>query len=527
MPETTPQKTKFLVMGLDGASFNLIQPWLDAGLLPNFRRLIEGGASGELDSCIPPVTMPAWRVYSTGKYPGKLGVFWHQQLDPETLEVQTPNATFFKSRNVWDYLNSAGIRTGILGMPDTYPPQRLEGFLVAGPPNSASDGYTYPAELQSVVEGIGYQPFLKADFQDARHDSAIVHDTLELINKTFETAEVLLDREKVDFLQVVSFDINKLQHFFFDEEPSLNAWQIADRWLGRMRERFDYVLVHSDHGTERVKRAFFLNVWLRQNGYLKTRFHPADLLLRLGLNRSSLGRLAMRVGITRLFKMETLLKLGSLLPTSAGGFGEFGNKAAARRVDWPRTRAFALPQGPVYINRRVVPNDRNYEVLRDELIAAMSKIEDPDTGLPIFKRIYRREDVYQGPFVNRAPHLLAMSVDAYHNRAGLTQANVFATSWDWKGNNRQKGLFILSGPGVRPSRLSDARIVDLMPTILRLYNVSAPGDLDGRALVDALEGDLVTALPSAEANLGTNHLVEVDDEFDDTVRKRLESLGYL
>src|ERR1700730_3829938 len=180
MPEPGSQKTRFLVIGLDGASFNLIQPWLDAGLLPNFQRLIEGGASGELDSCIPPVTMPAWRVYSTGKYPGKLGVFWHQQLDPVTLEVQTPNATFFKSRNVWDYLNGAGIRTGILGMPDTYPPQRLDGFLVAGPPNAASVGYPYPRELQAVVEGIGYQPFLKADFHEAGHDSTVVRDSLEL-----------------------------------------------------------------------------------------------------------------------------------------------------------------------------------------------------------------------------------------------------------------------------------------------------------------------------------------------------------
>ena len=521
------EKTRFLVMGLDGASFNLIQPWLDAGLLPNFQRLIEAGASGELDSCTPPVTMPAWRVYSTGKYPGKLGVFWHQQLNPETLEVQTPNATFITSRNVWDYLNAAGIRTGILGMPDTYPPQQLDGFLVSGPPNSASDGYTYPAELQSIVEGTGYQPYLKADFQEARQDSAIVRDTLELIEKTFEAGELLLDREKVDFLQVVSYHINKLQHVFYDGEPTLHAWQIADRWLGRMRQRFDYVLVHSDHGTERVKKAFFLNVWLRQHGYLNTRSHPTDVLLGLGLNRSNLGRLATRLGITRLFTFETLVKLGSILPTRAGGFGEFGNLAATRRVDWTRTRAFALPQGPVYINRKLVPNDHDYEALRDELISGMSKIEDPGTGLPVFRKIYRREEIYHGPFVDRAPHLLAISLDSYHNRAGLTQANVFASSWDWKGNNRQQGLFILSGPGVRPTRLPNARIVDLVPTILRLYNVRAPGDLDGRVLVDALHGALAVPLPMSVADLGARQLGEVDDDFDETVRKRLEGLGYL
>src|SRR3972149_5979309 len=103
-------KTKTLVIGLDGASLNFVRPWIDQGLLPNFRSLVERGSSGDMESCLPPVTMPAWRVYATGKYPGKLGIFWHQQLDMRTRTVITPNATMVKSADFWDYLNKEGIR---------------------------------------------------------------------------------------------------------------------------------------------------------------------------------------------------------------------------------------------------------------------------------------------------------------------------------------------------------------------------------------------------------------------------------
>src|SRR5262249_14696579 len=194
----------------------------------------------------------------------------------------------------------------------TYPPRRVDGFLVAGPPNAGSKDYTYPRELEPDLEKLGYRPYLKADFHQASHDSEVVEQGLALIRHTFEAATHLLDRERVDFLQVVSFDINRFQHFFYDEEPTRRAWQIADAWLGQMRERFDYVMVMSDHGTERVRRAFFLNVWLRQNGYLHTRFQPADALLRLGINRTNVAKVAQAIGVTRLLSMETLLRLRSV-----------------------------------------------------------------------------------------------------------------------------------------------------------------------------------------------------------------------
>jgi predicted AlkP superfamily phosphohydrolase/phosphomutase len=520
-------KPRVLIIGLDGASFNFVQPWLENGSLPNLRRLVEEGCSGELESCLPPVTMPAWRVLSTGKYPGKLGVFWHQQLDPVTLKLQTPTSRFFTSADYWDYLNAAGVRTGILGMPDTFPPRPVDGFLVAGGPSAAEHGYAYPAELERVIERIGYKPHVKADYYHATHDSPIVHESLDVIRSTFDTATYLIDHESVDLLQVVSFDINRLQHFFFDEEPTRQAWQIMDRWLGQVRDRFNYVAVASDHGTERLKRAFFLNVWLRQSGYLTTRFHPIDLLPRVGVNRNSVAQVMTMVGLTRLFSHETLLKYGSLLPNRTGAYGEYGNQQVVQRIDWTRTRAFALPQGPLYINRKLVQDERAYENLRDELIGRLEALREPESQALVFKKVYRREEIYQGEYVDRAPHLLALTEDAYHNRAGLSQSQVFADTWRWKGNNRRNGLFILAGPGVKPGRLAGIRLADLAPTVLHLYGLSRPEDMDGCVIEAVRDVGAAGADSSRVSPLAVLPSSTVDEEFDDVVRERLKSLGYL
>ena len=67
-------KRKVFVLGLDGATFDVIKPLIEKGLLPTLKKLLEEGTHIPLTSSIPPVTVPAWKCYSTGKTPGKLGV---------------------------------------------------------------------------------------------------------------------------------------------------------------------------------------------------------------------------------------------------------------------------------------------------------------------------------------------------------------------------------------------------------------------------------------------------------------------
>ena len=83
--------TETIVLGLDGANWALLEPWLEAGNLPNIQSLREEGTWSDMESCLPPVTCPNWRCYSTGKNPGKLGVFWWEKIDTNNRTLSTPS----------------------------------------------------------------------------------------------------------------------------------------------------------------------------------------------------------------------------------------------------------------------------------------------------------------------------------------------------------------------------------------------------------------------------------------------------
>ena len=115
-----------IILGLDGANWDLLSPWLESGKLPNIQSLRDNGTTADLESCLPPVTCPNWRCYSTGKNPGKLGVYWWEKIDAENRTLSTPTSKSFKSANYWDYLAADDISTGIFNLPMTYPPLPIE-----------------------------------------------------------------------------------------------------------------------------------------------------------------------------------------------------------------------------------------------------------------------------------------------------------------------------------------------------------------------------------------------------------------
>ena len=67
--------SKVLVIGLDGATFDLMLPWIEAGELPTLGRMLSEGSSGPLRSTYPPVTAAAWSTFMTRKNPGKHGIY--------------------------------------------------------------------------------------------------------------------------------------------------------------------------------------------------------------------------------------------------------------------------------------------------------------------------------------------------------------------------------------------------------------------------------------------------------------------
>lgn len=144
-------KGRVLVIGIDGATFDLIGPWAAGGQLPYLAQLMVEGVHGPLESTLPPVTSPAWPSFATGKNPGKHSVF--DFIRPLGGQFDLVNATSIKARTLWQILSDAGRRVGVVNVPVTYPPAPLNGFIVSGLPSPKTAEITYPLACWPLTNG--------------------------------------------------------------------------------------------------------------------------------------------------------------------------------------------------------------------------------------------------------------------------------------------------------------------------------------------------------------------------------------
>ena len=141
---------KVLVIGLDCASPELIfQRFRDD--MPTIGNLIETGIFGNLKSTIPPITIPAWMSMVTGKDPGTLGFYGlRNRTDYSYSHLSIANSSLVHDDTVWDIISAAGKKVILVGVPQTYPPQPVNGCLIASfltPSNNSP--YTYPDSLKA------------------------------------------------------------------------------------------------------------------------------------------------------------------------------------------------------------------------------------------------------------------------------------------------------------------------------------------------------------------------------------------
>ena len=150
---------RLLIIGLDGATFDLIRPWAEDGKLPNLKGLLDKGSYGSLASTIPPMTFPSWNTFMTGMNPGKHGIYDFTERKRGTFEIQLINSLHRRCKTIWKVLSDAGKRVGVVGLPVCYPPEPLNGVMISGfdaPVAVANEKVMYPPELyKEIKEAIG------------------------------------------------------------------------------------------------------------------------------------------------------------------------------------------------------------------------------------------------------------------------------------------------------------------------------------------------------------------------------------
>lgn len=553
-------RRRTFVVGLDAATWDLILPWVHAGLLPTLERMIDAGVRAPLRSTLPALTPPGWTSAATGRNPGKHNIFnfYRGRAGGLTPAPVTPND--LRSPRVWDIAAQQGLRSVVLRMPLTYPPQESVGVMVSGimTPKGAED-FVAPASLKATLEAQIPRYRMEVDAENLRQGDLDTFraDAFDLQRVQTEEALHLLQHEDWDLFWVMSHTLDKLQHFFWrymdHEHPAypgpgpyehtIRDFHVAfDRALARYLDALPpgtNVVLLSDHGSAPLHTYFCVMNWLGAEGFLA--LHGEGVARRglaaVGVDAKALTRRLKRMGLGWVPRLVPRTLKGAV-PQSLSSFGK-----VASRIDWRRTRAYcpSAPGSGLWINlagrepEGIVAPGAEYERVVAELRERLLAYRDPRTGEPVVAAVHRREDIYHGPFAEGGPDLLVETGRTVCMVEGLGRSALMPAGRgpeERTGNHARDGILVAYGPDVQPGlELPVAAIEDVAPTVLYLLGLPIDAEMDGRVLTEALRPERLRARPVtvnpepyALPDAGAFRY-SADDE--QRIQDMLEGLGYV
>jgi predicted AlkP superfamily phosphohydrolase/phosphomutase len=553
-------RKKAFILGIDGATFDIINPLVANDKMPNMKKVIEGGVHGILHSTVPPLSAPAWVAFMTGKNPGHYGTFHFRKISIESslnmFNLELISSSAYRGDTFFDYLGKNGHKVGIMTVPVTYPPWEVNGFLVSGypcPDPNENSNFTFPLELSGELpenlnwtEDINSNIIPKEELRGASDPQDVLEGgrimmtrrteyTLKLMNK-YDTELTILVWGAIDRAQHMLWKYHDPGHILHQPNNEFSAhieklYCHADRLLGQIMARIGPetpLFIISDHGFgSKQGSRFHLNAWLNYNGYLKSYFR-AKFLNNLLINKLKplIRKLAGRLDAG---SRKKLIKANRALAMSA--------------IDFNKTLAFMYPIDEqtmgLVINLRGrqpkgIVSEKEYDSLRNEIIEKLEELQNSENDKRVLKNCYKREELFCGSKTVEAPDIILELAEGYYS--GLKSVGKFFSQIPFgqlneiSGTHRAEGIFIGCGPDLsRGKILEKANIIDVAPTVLYSLNEKIPVDIEGEVIRSAFSEHRLKKAPEYI----DREVVKVSDEAEASeaeqlsMAKKLKELGYL
>ena len=567
---------RLAIIGIDGATFDIILPMVEKGELPTLGRLMKEGVYGDLNSTIPPMTPPAWSSFATGLNPGKHGIFDFTERITGTYSIRFVNASMRNGNGMWTIASEFGKRVAVMAVPFTYPPDKVNGVMISGidAPGVGAKGdpsIMYPIQLYSeLVKHVGPYIIASSPMNDiyAGNMKSALDKVLEAVERKGDSAKYLLQMDDWDLFIMVFGETDLVGHHFwkyhdpnspFYEEtlPDVNnavktVYSTIDRKIGEMLSLLPSdisVMIVSDHGFGGNNDIIVcLNKVLEEMGFLKFKsFSGTGYLSAYILNKVKKFGLK----LTPPFLKKELIK-----KQRAGIVNKMESWLRFSLIDWSQTVAYSeeTPYFPsVWINLEgrepegIVSPGKEYDEIREEIKKKLVGYRDPITGSPIINAARNREEVYNGSCVKKAPDVVLdwnnPNGYSYISRPSLYSKNKSPirrlTKEEMKadrfrnktGNHRQYGVFIASGEVFKKGgSIQGAEIIDIAPTALYIQGVPIPNVIDGKILTQAIRPEFLAELEpvfSEESQDDKETVSPYTEEESEIIGKRLKDLGYL
>ncbi|MCL9814803.1 alkaline phosphatase family protein [Natranaeroarchaeum aerophilus] len=429
--------------GIDGVPYSLLADRFDE--FENLAAIAEDGGAGPIDSIVPPESSACWPSLTTGKNPGKTGVYGFQDREVGSYDTYVPMGRDVQTERVWDVAQDNDRTATVMNVPVTFPPQRNVQRMVSGFLSPGIDKAAYPDELAEYLQGIDYKIDANAKLGHSEDKSEFIENAHETLDRRFEAFSHYIEQGDWDLFFGVFMTTDRVNHFLFEDyerdgeykEEFLDFYRKLDDYLGQLREMLGddvTMAVASDHGFTTLDYEVHLNAWLQQEGWLS-------------------------------FENDEHDELGDIDDD---------------------TRAYSLIPGRIYLNlegrepRGSVPEDE-YEAVRGELKAELEALEGPD-GNPVAERVVEKEDAFRGDHDDIAPDLVVIPNHGYDLKAGFRgHDEVFGTGPRNGMHTFENASLFIDHP---EAEIKDADLLDITPTILDLLDIEYDRpEYDGASLV--------------------------------------------
>ncbi|MHA1499448.1 MAG: alkaline phosphatase family protein [Promethearchaeota archaeon] len=450
-------------MGLDCATpRTLFEDFIDE--CPNIKKLMQTGVHGKLRSSDPPITVPAWMIMSTGKDAGKLGVYGFRHRDANSYtDFWVANSQTIKEPKIWDILGENGLKSIILGVPPTYPPNPVNGNLVTGfiTPDSLSN-FTYPPQLKEELGQITDNYVFDVIFRTEQKERLLI-DLYKMTKLHFETIKYLITKKEWNYCQFVIIGLDRIHHAFWKyydkyhqkyvagnifESVIKNYYKFLDKQVGEVLGLLNnetIVMIVSDHGAKAMKGCLCVNMALEKLDLLKFEQQPSP-----------------------------------------------GTRLEDAKIDWTKTYAWGWGgyYARIFLNvkgreSQGIINPDEYEEWRNKVSELLKTIPD-DKGEPMNTKVIKPNEFFES-LNGDAPDLMVYFDDLNWRSAGtMGYESMYLDENDTGPDDAVHdylGIFIIQDPHKTIGKqLDDENIVNIAPTILNFFGIEKPKDMKGKII---------------------------------------------
>lgn len=435
-----------LVVGFDGATWDIISPLIAQGSLPAFEALVHESTWGSMESTVPPMTIPAWISMFSGLTPEQLCVFDFNKIimGKKTVGSRLVTSSDYRGKLLRDILSERKMKSLVLNIPGTYPPYPIEGHLI-GLDLTPLEKCTYPSELEHILT--------------EEHDLTLIKENQRQLFRGGKTALSIIEKEErmvldvaVSFCRAHEYDVvfvrfgipDHVSHHSLDDGVMKECHLLMDSLLKRIREiPCDYLVLVSDHGIRKEEKLFHINMYLEEMGFFK-----AGVREKL-----------------RDFGHKTVTTLGKRMVGEAKRLGtERQDFTSIETIHRKKSIAFAYSAIPTrFCPLYITDNGEKEAVVRAlEQSQYVEKVHDVTCQ--------------DGP---------AALVESCYQIAARPGRALVDLQPRWYHD--MKGIFLIQGKDVRKGHQIACSIYDVAPTILHGLGVPIPDILTGRILEEAFE----------------------------------------